>query len=125
MTDITGRHAAKHTRKGTEIGPKNATVHLSDKVRNRFEDLFEATCSTAHTFDSDVHVSIRMFASIPDINLEDLVRELPKVVLETERWATANGNEKARDALKSALEALGEERSFMLVKNQPSAHRQA
>jgi hypothetical protein len=125
MTDLTGRHAAKHTRKRAEIDPTNASVQLSDNVRKRFEDLYLATCDKGCTFDPHVHVMMKLFSSFSEPSVRDLVQELPKIVLETERWAVATGNLKARDALKGVLEALGAEKSFMLVKNPPNAHRQA
>lgn len=125
MTEITSKHAAKHARRTPEIDPENAIMHLSDKVKKRFEDLYLATCDTSHTFTPDVHVTMKRFAGFGEPTVKDLVRELPNIVLETERWAAATGNLKARDALKSALEALGAERSFMLVKNPPNVHRQA
>jgi hypothetical protein len=119
------KHAAKHTRRAPEIDPEDAMVRLSDEAKRRFKELYDATSDDRYTFNSRTHATIGGFAQVPEFSLKLFVQELPKIVQDTETWAAVRGDGKARDALKGVLEALAEDKGFMLVGNLRGAQREA
>ena len=125
MVESSAKHAARHTRTPSEIDPEDAMVRLSDEARRRFKELYDATSDDRSTFNSGTHASIGGFAQYPEFSLKLFIQELPKIIQETEKWAAARDDGKARDALKGALEALAEDKGFMLVGNLRGAQREA
>jgi hypothetical protein len=125
MVESSAKHAARHTRPPSEIDPENAMVRLSDEARRRFKELYDGTSDDRYTFNRSTHASIGGFAQVPEFSLKVFIQELPKIIQETERWAGANGNEKAREALNGVLEALAEDKGFMLAGNLRGAQREA
>jgi hypothetical protein len=125
MVESSAKHAARHTRTPSEIDPANAMVRLSDEAKKRFKELYDATSDNRYTFNSSTHASIGGFAQVPEFSLKVFIQELPKIIQETEKWAAARGDGKAWDALKGVLEALAEDKGFMLVGNLRGAQREA
>jgi hypothetical protein len=125
MLESSSKYAAKHTRRAPEIDPEDAMVRLSDEAKRRFKELYDATSDDRYTFDSGTHASIGGFAQVSEFSLKLFIKELSKIVQDTERWAAARGDGKARDALKGVLEALAEDKGFMLVGNLRGTQREA